>query len=107
MAVAQLWDVRPLERTMKKRALIVVALALVCLVFVVSRPPQIWSSIRAGMSRQDVYARFGQPAASSEQTKGFVFWQRDLLVGRWEFSVAFHDDDTVGAFGRRWRWNWW
>ena len=91
---------------MKKQAVIIGALILVCLVFVGSQPPRSWSSVTAGMSRQDVYARLGPPAASREQTKGFVFWHRDLLVGRWEFSVAFHADDTVGAFGRRWRWSW-
>jgi hypothetical protein len=91
---------------MKRRVLIIVALILVCWAFVISRPPRAWSSIAAGMSRQDVYARLGQPAILREQTKGFVFWERDLLVGRWEFSAAFHGDDTVGAFGRRWRWNW-
>jgi len=92
---------------MKKRALIIGALVLVCLTFVVSRPPHIWSSIASGMSRQDVYSRLGQPAFSREETKGFVFWQRDLLVGRWELSIAFMSDDTVGSIGHRWRWNWW
>ena len=92
---------------MKKPVLIIFVLTLVCLIFVVSQPPRKWNSIGSGMTRQDVYAKLGQPVASREQTKGFVFWQKDLLIGRWEFSVAFHDDDMVGTFGGRWRWNWW
>jgi hypothetical protein len=88
---------------MKRRAFIFSILVLLLLGFVVSRPPRAWSGISSGMSRQDIYAKLGQPVSSSE--KGFVFWRRDLLVGRWEFSAAFHDDDSVGAFGYRWRWN--
>jgi hypothetical protein len=88
---------------MKKRALIIVALILLVIGFVASRPPRAWSGVAAGMSRQDIYERLGQPAISSE--KGFVIWRKDLLVGKWEFSAAFHADDSVGVFGYRWRWN--
>jgi len=88
---------------MKKRALIFAVLVLLVLGFAASRPPRAWSGVSAGMSRQEIYAKLGKPAISSE--KGFDFWRRDLLVGRWEFSAAFHADDSVGAFGYRWRWN--
>ncbi|HTQ50345.1 MAG TPA: hypothetical protein VMJ12_06505 [Candidatus Acidoferrales bacterium] len=88
---------------MKKRALILVALVLAVLGVLASRPPRAWSDVTTGMSRQDVYARLGQPAFSSE--KGFAFWRKDLLVGKWEFSAAFHADDSVEVFGYRWRWN--
>jgi hypothetical protein len=91
---------------MKKRALIIIALVLVVLAFVVSRPPRVWSSITAGMSRQDVYTRLGQPAAISDERKvGYVIWQRDLLVGRWEFFTTF-SSDSVYKCGHYWRWNW-
>jgi outer membrane protein assembly factor BamE (lipoprotein component of BamABCDE complex) len=80
--------------------------ASVWLIFAVSRPPRVWDGFKAGMSRHEVYKRLGQPYFSAEE-KGFVFWQKNLLVCKWELSVAFHDDDTVGAFGRDWRWNYW
>ena len=89
---------------MKTRALIVGALVLIVLVFIFGRAPHSWSGIASGMSRQDVYSRVGQPTASHEETSGFVFWRKNMLVGRWELAVAFHADDTVGVSGYRWVW---
>ena len=90
---------------MKKYAFIIIAVASAWFIFAVSRPPRVWDGVTAGMSRHEVYTRLGQPNFSAEETEGFVFWQKNLLVGKWELSVAFHADDTVGAFGRDWKWN--
>ena len=80
--------------------------ALILVAVQLSRPPGHWSEITDGMSRQDVYSRLGEPVATFESTKGTVRWRRDLLVGRWEFDVAFRADETVGMSGSRWRWSW-
>jgi hypothetical protein len=84
----------------------VVLLAIVALVLM-GRPPTIWRQIEAGMGRPIVYSLLGKPCLSNESTKGGVRWRKDLFIGRWEFDVFFHDDETVGAFGKSWRWNGW
>ena len=81
-------------------------LALLALLFLVSRPPTRWSRVEFGMSRSNVYSLIGQPYRNNEATKSGVRWRSDAVVGRWEFD-AFFRDETVAVFGRRWRWNWW
>ena len=94
-------------RAMKKRILSALALLVLLVVpAIVTRPPRRWSVVTVGMQRQEVYAKLGRPAARFEQTKGAVRWRRELLVGKWEFDVAFRADDTVGMYGPRWRWSW-
>jgi hypothetical protein len=90
---------------MKKRTIAILVLVVLVVVPVVTRLPSRWGEVTAGMQRQDVYARLGQPASAYEQTKGTVRWRRELLVGRWEFDVTFRADDSVGAFRCRWRWS--
>jgi hypothetical protein len=70
-----------------------------------ARPPSKWSYVTPGMSRSEVYSFAGQPDWNNENTKGGVRWRSDAIIGRWEFDVFFRADDTVGTFGRRWRWN--
>jgi hypothetical protein len=97
-----------IRRVRKKIVILAVAVvALVCLTALVYRPPSRWSSVALGMSRSNVYSLLGEPNGNNESTKGGVRWRSNATVGRWEFDVFFHDDDTVGALGRRWRWNWW
>ena len=93
---------------MRKKLVIIgiVVAALVSLAVLASRPPSAWSSVAPGMSRTSVYSLVGQPDGHNENSKGGVRWRSDVIVGRWELDVFFRADDTVGAIGRRWRWNW-
>ncbi len=88
---------------MKRKAIAFGVLVLVVVAFS-SQLPGRWSEIRAGMKREEVYAKLGRPAADYEATKGAVVWRRNLIIGRWEFDVAFRADKTVGSLGWRWRW---
>ncbi len=73
----------------------------------ICRPPANWAQVEVGMTRLKTYSLVGQPHANREGLKGGVQWRSDAMVGRWEFDVFFRADETVGALGRRWRWNWW
>jgi hypothetical protein len=77
----------------------------VAVVVLIYRPPSKWTHVELGMTRPKTYSLVGQPDSSSESLKGGVRWRSDAIVGRWEFDVLFRADDTVGAIGRRWRWN--
>jgi len=93
-----------------RRKLTIIAIiiaALVVLALLAVRPPSKWSHVASGMTRSNVYSLLGEPATTHERTKGGVRWRSDAVVGRWEFDVFFRADDTVGALGKRWRWNWW
>jgi hypothetical protein len=73
----------------------------------ICRPPAKWGHVEVGMTRLKTYSLVGQPQTSRESLKGGVHWRSGAIVGRWEFDVFFRADDSVGALGRRWRWNWW
>jgi hypothetical protein len=93
-----------------RKKIVIIAFAVVVLVSLTVlsvRPPSKWSSVALGMSRSNVYSLLGEPDRNNESTKGGVRWGNNAIVGRWEFDVFFHDDDTVGTLGRRWLWNWW
>ncbi len=86
---------------------VVIVAALVGAGWFGSRPPAEWSRVAPGMSRANVYSLIGSPVINNEGTKGGVRWRSGAVVGRWEFDVFFQADDTVGLWGKRWRWNWW
>ena len=91
----------------KKLSIAAIAIAAFVVVAVLmSRPPSNWTRVELGMTRPKVYSIVGQPDANNEGLKGGVRWRGDVVVGRWEFDVFFRADETVGAFGKRWRWNW-
>ena len=81
-------------------------LAVVVLASYPSRPPAKWQNVTSGMTRSNVYSLLGKPTETNENTKGGVRWRSNGAAGRWEFDVYFREDDTVGAFGKRWRWHW-
>ena len=97
----KLEEIMPLSR---KLLLIFVAILVIVIAAFVASPPLAWRRVKAGMNRSEVYSRLGQPQISNESTKGGVRWRSSRVVGRWELDAFFRDDDTVGAFGRRWRW---
>jgi hypothetical protein len=91
----------------KKLPIAAVAIpTFVAVAVLLQRPPAKWTHVELGMTRQKAYSLVGQPDTSSESLKGGVRWRSNAIVGRWEFDVFFRADDTVGSFGRRWRWNW-
>jgi len=93
-----------------RKKLVIFAIVVAALVgagFLASRPPAKWSHVSQGMTRANVYSLIGTPVINNETTKGGVRWHSGAVVGRWEFDVFFRADDTVGVFGKRWRWNWW
>jgi hypothetical protein len=92
----------------KKLAITAVALAIfVAVAPLTGRPPSEWTHVEPGMSRAEAYSLLGLPDTNNESLKGGVRWRSSAVVGRWEFDVFFQADDSVGAFGKRWRWNWW
>lgn len=94
---------------MSKKLVIIagVVAALVVVALLAARPPSRWRDVASGMTRSNVYYLLGEPATTNESMKGGVRWRSDAVVGRWEFDVVFRADDSVGAIGKRWRWNWW
>ena len=85
----------------------IVVAALLGAGLLASCPPAKWSHVSLGMSRLNVYSLIGTPVVNNESMKGGVRWRSSAVIGRWEFDVFFRADDTVGVFGKRWRWSWW
>lgn len=97
-----------IHRVRKKLVIVTIVVVVVAsAVLLASRPPSKWSDVASGMARSNVYSLLGEPDTNNEGTKGGVRWCSDDIIGRWELDVFFHADDTVGALGKRWRWNWW
>jgi hypothetical protein len=95
-----------ISRVRRKLSMVSAAVAsFVGLAVWICWPPAKWAEVEVGMTRLKTYSLVGQPHANRESLKGGVHWRRDTIVGRWELDVFFRADDSVGAFGRRWRWN--